>query len=113
MEHDSTLYVGLDVHKDSITVAYAIEMGEVELFGKIGTTHIDIDRLCKRLQSKAQHIPASLSLQCNAAAIPSRAARCRWSTSSGHTSCQSSGLRSHRITALSGQCGSSGFVSTQ
>jgi len=56
MENDSTLYVGLDVHKDSITVAYAIGMGEVELLGKIGTTKTDIDRLCKRLQSKARHI---------------------------------------------------------
>ncbi|CAB3807679.1 IS110 family transposase ISSso6 [Pararobbsia alpina] len=56
IEHDSTLYVGLDVHQDSITVAYAIGMGEVELFGKVGTMHIDIDRMCKRLQSKAQHI---------------------------------------------------------
>src|SRR5579864_7132365 len=56
MEHDSTLYVGLDVHKDSITVAYAPGTGEVELPGKIGTTKTDIDRLCKRLQSKARHI---------------------------------------------------------
>ncbi|BCG02003.1 hypothetical protein PPGU19_065710 (plasmid) [Paraburkholderia sp. PGU19] len=56
MEHDSTLYVGLDVHKDSITVAYAIGAGEVELLGKIGTTQADIERLCKRLQSKARHI---------------------------------------------------------
>ncbi|WP_432257736.1 IS110 family transposase [Cupriavidus sp. TMH.W2] len=56
MEHDSTLYVGLDVHKDSITVAYALGMGEVELLGKIGTSQADIDRLCKRLQSKARHI---------------------------------------------------------
>ena len=56
MEHDSTLYVGLDVHKDSITVAYALGAGEVELLGKIGTTKTDIDRLCKRLQSKARHI---------------------------------------------------------
>ncbi|MDN8035271.1 hypothetical protein QZN03_10865, partial [Burkholderia vietnamiensis] len=24
MEHDSTVYVGLDVHKESITVAYAV-----------------------------------------------------------------------------------------
>jgi transposase len=56
MENDSTLYVGLDVHKDSITVAYAIGMGDVELLGKIGTTQIEIDRLCKRLQSKARHV---------------------------------------------------------
>ena len=56
MENDSTLYVGLDVHKDSITVAYALGAGEVELLGKIGTTKTDIDRLCKRLQSKARHL---------------------------------------------------------
>ena len=56
MENDNTLYVGLDVHKDSITVAYALGTGEVEVLGKIGTTKTDIDRLCKRLQSKARHI---------------------------------------------------------
>ncbi len=56
MEHDSTLYAGLDVHKDSITVAYAIGMGEVEVLGTIGTTKTDIDRLCQRLQSKVRHI---------------------------------------------------------
>jgi hypothetical protein len=50
MKDDSTLYVGLDVHKDSITVAYALGSGEVEVFGKIGATKADIDRLCKRLQ---------------------------------------------------------------
>ncbi|MEM5390117.1 IS110 family transposase [Paraburkholderia phymatum] len=56
MENDSTLYVGLDVHKDSITVAYALGTGEVELLGRIGTTQNNIDRLCKRLQSKARRI---------------------------------------------------------
>jgi hypothetical protein len=45
MEHDSTLYVGLDVHKDSITVAYALGAGEVELLGKIGTSKADIAAL--------------------------------------------------------------------
>ena len=38
MEHDSTVYVGLDVHKESITIAYAVDAGEVEAMGKIGTT---------------------------------------------------------------------------
>jgi transposase len=56
MENDSTLYVGLDVHKDSITIAYALGNGEVELPGRIGTTQTDIDRLCERLQSKARCI---------------------------------------------------------
>ncbi|CAB3775187.1 hypothetical protein LMG29542_08569 [Paraburkholderia humisilvae] len=56
MEHDSALYVGLDVHKDSITVAYAVGMGDVELFGKVGAMQIDVERLCKRLQPKAPHI---------------------------------------------------------
>jgi transposase len=56
MENDSTLYVGLDVHKDSITVAYAIGMGDVELLGKTGTTQIEVDRLCKRLQAKSMRI---------------------------------------------------------
>jgi transposase len=56
MENDSTVYVGLDVHKESITVAYAIGMGEVELLGKIGTTNTNIERLCRRLQSRARHV---------------------------------------------------------
>lgn len=56
MEHNSTVYDGLDVHKESITVAYSIDAGEVELLGKIGTTPAEIDRLCKRLQSKARRV---------------------------------------------------------
>lgn len=53
MENVSTLYVGLDVHKESITVAYAIGLGEVEQMGKTGTTQRDIERLVKRLKAKA------------------------------------------------------------
>jgi hypothetical protein len=56
VENDSILYVGLDVHEDSIMVAYAIGMSDVELLVKVGTTHIEVDRLCKRLQSKARRI---------------------------------------------------------
>jgi hypothetical protein len=56
VEHDSTVYVGLDVHKESNTAAYALGAGEVEVLGETGTTKTDIDRLCKRLQSKARHI---------------------------------------------------------
>ena len=56
MEHDRTVYVGLDVHKESITVAYAVGIGDVELLGKIGTARSDIDRLCKRLRSKGKRV---------------------------------------------------------
>ncbi len=56
MEHDSTVYVGLDVHKESITVAYAVGMGDVELLGRIGTAKGDIGRLCKRLRSKGRQV---------------------------------------------------------
>lgn len=55
MEHSSkTLYVGLDVHKDSIAVAYAPEDrgAEVVSLGPIGTRQCDIDKLIRTLQSK-------------------------------------------------------------
>ncbi|STH74143.1 Uncharacterised protein [Escherichia coli] len=35
MNNNNTLYVGLDVHKESITVAYAINSEPVELMGKM------------------------------------------------------------------------------
>lgn len=44
------------MHKESITVAYAIDAGEVESLGKISATQTEIDRLCKRPQSKASHV---------------------------------------------------------
>jgi transposase len=54
MEKSSTLYVGLDVHKDSIAVAYAPEARDADIvsLGTIGTRQCDIDKLIRRLQSK-------------------------------------------------------------
>ncbi|EFT6154772.1 IS110-like element ISSso6 family transposase, partial [Escherichia coli] len=56
MNNNNTLYVGLDVHKESITVAYAINSEPVELMGKIGTSPTDIQNLCKRLRSKSSQV---------------------------------------------------------
>jgi len=49
-----TIYVGLDVHKESIAVAYAPEErgAEVVSLGAIGTRQCDIDKLVRKLQAK-------------------------------------------------------------
>jgi len=54
-ESSKTLYVGLDVHKDSIAVAYAPDDrgAEVVSLGAIGTRQCDIDKLIRKLESKA------------------------------------------------------------
>jgi Transposase len=54
MGNASTLHVGLDVHKDSIAVAYApADSGVAPIpFGTSGTRQCDIDALVRKLQSK-------------------------------------------------------------
>src|SRR5919106_6092535 len=58
MGHTHTIYVGLDVHKESIAVAYVSEErgAEVVFLGTIGTRQCDIDTLVRKLQYKAPHL---------------------------------------------------------
>ena len=58
MHQSSTLDVGMDVHQESIAVAYvAKEYGaEVVSLGSIGTRPCDIDRLIRKRHSKSQHL---------------------------------------------------------
>src|SRR5262249_32688350 len=56
MQQSSTLYGGLDVHKDSIAVAYVAKEhhAAVVSLGTIGTRQCDIDKLVRQLQSKSK-----------------------------------------------------------
>jgi transposase len=58
MPESSTLYVGMDVHKDSIAVAYVAKEHHAEVIslGTIGTRQCDLDPLIRRLQSKSPHL---------------------------------------------------------
>src|SRR2546425_13243003 len=57
MKNGSTLRVGLDVHKESIAVAYAGEAGtEAVYVGEIGTRQCDIDAVIRKLQSKGAEV---------------------------------------------------------
>jgi transposase len=58
MNQFSTLYIGLDVHKESIAVAYVAKDHDADVIylGTIGTRHVDIDNLVRKLQSKAKHL---------------------------------------------------------
>jgi len=59
MKHSNTkLFVGLDVHKDSIAVAYAPEQRGAEIIslGNFGTRQCDIDKLLKKLLAHGQDL---------------------------------------------------------
>ena len=58
MSQSSPLFIGMDVHKDSIAVAYvAQEHGaEVISLGTIGTRQCDIEQLIRKMQSTATHL---------------------------------------------------------
>src|SRR5919202_6930799 len=58
MSQSSTLFLGMDVHKESIAVAYVAQDhgAEVTYLGTIGTRQCDIDQLVRKMQSKAKHL---------------------------------------------------------
>ena len=58
MDHSTPLFVGLDVHKDSIAVAHAEgDRSDAPVFvGEIGMRQVDIDKLIRRLHTKASHL---------------------------------------------------------
>jgi transposase len=58
MPQSSTLYSGMDVHQDSIAVAYIAtdHDAQVTYLGTIGTRHCDLDTLIRTMQAKANHL---------------------------------------------------------
>ena len=58
MPNNTTVFVGLDVHKDSIAVAYAMGSSRTEpvFVGPIGTRQCDIDKLLRRLHTKGSRL---------------------------------------------------------
>src|SRR4029453_18892966 len=58
MSQSRTLCIGMDVHKETIAVAYIAQDhgAEVTSLGTIGTRQCDIDQLVRKMQAKAQHL---------------------------------------------------------
>src|SRR6266478_5229060 len=58
MSQSRTLSVGMDVHKESIAVAYVAQEHGAEVVspGTFGTRQCDIDTLIRKLQSKAKQL---------------------------------------------------------
>jgi len=58
MSQSRTLFIGMDVHKDTIAVAYGAQDHGAEVIyrGTIGTRQCDIDQLIRKMQAQAQHL---------------------------------------------------------
>jgi hypothetical protein len=58
MAQSSPLFIGMDVHKDTMAVAYvAQDQGaEVTSIGTMETRQCDIDQLIRKMPSKATHL---------------------------------------------------------
>ena len=58
MHQSRTLDVGMDVHKESIAVAYVAKDHDAAVLslGTFGTRQCDIDTLMRKLQSQATHL---------------------------------------------------------
>jgi len=58
MAQSRTLVMGMDVHKDTIAVAYVAQDhgAEVTYLGTIGTRQCDIDQRIRKMPSKATHL---------------------------------------------------------
>ena len=58
MAQSRTRFVGMDVHKDTIAVAYVAQDhgAEVTFLGTIGTRQCAIDALIRKRPSKAKHL---------------------------------------------------------
>jgi transposase len=58
MHQSSTLSVGMDVHQDTMAVAYIAKDHDAEVvdLGTIGTRQADIDQRIRKMPSKAQHL---------------------------------------------------------
>jgi transposase len=58
MGQGSTLFIGLDVHKDTIAGAYVSEEREAEIvsLGTIGTRQGDLDKLMRQLHAKGKKL---------------------------------------------------------
>ena len=58
MSQSSTLFIGMDVHTETIAVAYVAQAhgAEVTSVGTVGTRQCDIDHLVRKMPSKATHL---------------------------------------------------------